>query len=349
MRVLSPLLLIAVVLGSDVALAQKEVIFGTSKPPVFRAESLDQRFRRTRLSTALRSGQIGPECVQVVGGLLTAVAETGMQFHKRDENLFLHQSLSHAIDTQLSSPTFNGRAYYLALVREVLISGRVPAPWLTVAEALAPAYPALDLGKLSFLAKGVQPIDSFHFTLTTLRQQYEVEVRQATSVNASSAFQNFKDDYTDRQVAWGELTLADLKLETPKGKDGFDSYEAPKQVAILHIPRPQPLAHDDRLDRFLGGKKRPKGPLVKVRAELHPTQYLSLDRLPKGTRLMVRGRLWSFNKDVSEVEIRDAQLFLDPDWSRGATLALPGAINGCELAVNDLTGLAPAQPSGFGH
>src|SRR5690606_1897030 len=171
MRVLSPLLLIAVVLGSDVALAQKEIIFGTSKPPVFRAESLDQRFRRTRLSTALRSGQVGPECVQVVGGLLAAVAETGMQFHKRDENLFLHQSLSHAIDTQLSSPTFNGRAYYLALVREVLISGRLPASWLSVAQAIAPAYPALDLGKLSFLSKGIQPIDSFHFTLGRLRQQ----------------------------------------------------------------------------------------------------------------------------------------------------------------------------------
>lgn len=347
MRVLSPLLLIVAVLASDVAYAQKEVIFGTSKAPVFRAEALDQRFRRTRLSAALRSGEVGPECVQVVGGLLTLVAETGMQMHKRDENTILPQPLAHALSTQLSGPTFNGQAYYQLMVREVLISGRVPASWVRIAEAIAPAYPALDLGKLSFLSRGVQHIDSFHFTLSALRQQYEVEVKQATSVNASSAFANFRDDYTDRIVAWGELTLADLKLETPKVAGGFESYEAPKQIAILHVPRPQPLTHDNRLDAFLGGKRRPTGPLVKIKAELQPLQFLSLDRLPKGTRLMVRGRLWGFNQGVSEVEIRDAQVFLDPNWSQGATLALPGAIESCPLAVNDLTGLAPQQPSGF--
>src|SRR5690606_37863309 len=103
MRVLSPLLLILAVLGPDVAWAQKEVLFGTSKPPVYRAETHDQRFRRTRISQALRAGQVGPECTQVVGGLLTLVGEVGMQFHKRDENLFLPQALTQALTTQLTN------------------------------------------------------------------------------------------------------------------------------------------------------------------------------------------------------------------------------------------------------
>ncbi len=349
MRAPSVLVLIASLLSADVAFAQKEVVFGTSNPPVFRAEAHDQRFRRTRLSQALRSGEVGPECVQLVGGMLTAVAETGMQFHKRDETLFLPQALSQAVDTQLSGPNFNGRAYYLSLVREVLIGGRVPASWLKVAQAIAPSYPALDLGKLSFLSsKRIEPIDSFHFTLQTLRNQHELEVKRATSVNASSAFANFKDDYTDRTVAWGDLVLTDLKLEKPKGKGGFESYEPPAQIAILRVNAP-PKQSDDftAMMPFAGKKKKEK--VLEITARLTEDQYIPLDRLPKGTRVMVRGRVWDFDKDVTKVQLRDARIFLDPDWNRGATLALPGAIEGCPLAVNDLTGLANQQPSGFGH
>ena len=65
--------------------------------------------------------------------------------------------------------------------------------------------------------------------------------------------------------------------------------------------------------------------------------------------MLVRGRLWDLNQGVTKVELREALLFLDPDWSQGATLALPGAVEGCSLAVNDLTGLAPQQPAGFRH
>ena len=119
------------------------------------------------------------------------------------------------------APTFNGRAYYLSLVREVLIEGKVPASWLRVAQQIAPSYPALDLGKLSFLSKGTQPVDSFHFTLDALRRQYDLEVHRATAANKGSAFGNFKDDYTDRMVAWGGLVLADLKIEeAPRAQGG---------------------------------------------------------------------------------------------------------------------------------
>lgn len=350
MRAPSLLVLIASLLAADVAFAQKEVIFGTSKPPVFRAEAHDQRFRRTRLSQALSKGEVSPECVQLLGGMLTAVAETGMQFHKRDETLFLPQSLSMAVDTQLSSPTFNGRAYYLSLVREVLIGGRIPASWVRVAQEIAPSYPALDLGKISFLSKRIEPIDSFHFTLQTLRNQYELEVKRATSVNASSAFANFKDDYTDRTVAWGDLVLTDLKLEKPQGKEGFDSYEPPAQVAVLQVNAPQQSSNDFTAMMPFAGRKKPKAKVLQISARLTDDQYIPLDRLPKGTRVMVRGRLWDFDKDVTKIELRDARIFLDPDWNRGATLALPGAVEHCKLAVNDLTGVSNnQQPAGFAH
>lgn len=348
MRASHALALLAPLLLADVALAQKEVIFGASKKaPVYRAEAHDQHFRRTKFSQALRKGEIPPECVQVVGGMLTLVAETGMQFHKRDENLFLPQPLSDALDTQLSGPKFSGRTYFLSLVREVLIGRRIPGTWVKVAQAIQPSYPALDLGKISYLSKRLEPIDSFHFSLPTLQKQYELEVKRATSVNAESAFANFKDDYTDRVVAWGELVLKDLKMEKPAGKGGFESYEPPSQIAILNVITPEPQG--GFIAQMPFAKKKKKAPVLEITARLAEDQYVPLDRLPKGTRVMVRGRVWDFNEGITKVELRDARIFLDPNWNLGATLALAGAVDGCPFAINDLPGLTAKQPSGFGH
>jgi hypothetical protein len=65
--------------------------------------------------------------------------------------------------------------------------------------------------------------------------------------------------------------------------------------------------------------------------------------------VLVRGRLWNINKAGSEVEVRDAYLFDDPDTSQGVFLADPQATALCPAAVNDLAGLAPQQPGGFGQ
>jgi hypothetical protein len=54
------------------------------------------------------------------------------------------------------------------------------------------------------------------------------------------------------------------------------------------------------------------------------------------------------NRDVTEVEVRDAVLFEDRDWY-GAVLADPNVIATCPAAINELTGIAPTQPGGFKH
>jgi hypothetical protein len=89
--------------------------------------------------------------------------------------------------------------------------------------------------------------------------------------------------------------------------------------------------------------------MVQVTARLQDKQYLDLSRVPKGSRMLVRGRLWDFKKAVTEVELRDVLLFQDRDWAQGALLANPEVISACPFAVNELTGAAPSQPGGFGQ
>ena len=45
---------------------------------------------------------------------------------------------------------------------------------------------------------------------------------------------------------------------------------------------------------------------------------------------------------------RDALIFEDRDFSRGVYLGDPNAVAACPLAINELTGVAPVQPGGFG-
>ena len=71
--------------------------------------------------------------------------------------------------------------------------------------------------------------------------------------------------------------------------------------------------------------------------------------MPKGKRVMVRGRLWDVNKDLTQFQVRDAMIFEDRDWALGAMLADPNVISQCPAAVNELTGVAPDQPGGFAH
>jgi len=52
---------------------------------------------------------------------------------------------------------------------------------------------------------------------------------------------------------------------------------------------------------------------------------------------------------VQDVELRDALIFQDRDWTQGSTLVDPNAVARCPLAVNDLTGAAPQQPGAFGQ
>jgi hypothetical protein len=93
--------------------------------------------------------------------------------------------------------------------------------------------------------------------------------------------------------------------------------------------------------------EKPKG--IMVTARLAEKQYVNLDHIPKGTRMLVRGRLWEYKKGITEVEVREALMFQDRDFSQGAALADPTATAVCPLAYNELTGMAPTQPGGFGQ
>ena len=348
----SALLALALCLFSVPAAAQPEVFFGSGNDvPNIKEEDFDRRFLKTGLHKALVQGTNDPSCAQLLGGLLTLLGETAPLLHKRDENFYLDPLLVQALNTQLSTPRFQANAYLVAMVRRVLIDRGLPPDWFQTAAALGPAVLTLDLGKLRFLSEGLQPIDSFFLTLPALRERHEIEVRRANGTAKATAEKMFRESYLDRQVAFGGLELIDVRVEKPKkrpkkrkGALVEEEEETPTTVARLVWYPPDPNAH--RLNIFGTPKKRP---VVNLTARLAPQQYLDLSRVPKGARLMVRGRFWSFKKAVDAVELRDALLFQDRDWSQGAVLADPNAVARCPLAVNDLMGSAPVQPGAFGQ
>ncbi len=340
-----------VLVGSVTAHAQADVFFGPSESRVvFREEDPDRRFARTKLAQALSEGTEDPRCVQVLGGLFTLLAEAGPTFHKRDANFYLDPVLVHALGSQLSTPRFPGNAYFVHMVRRVLIDGKLPPAWLEVANALNRQVMIIDMGKLQFLAHGTKPVDSYFFTLPALRQRYDLEVLRATSAGRSDAVGAFRDAYLDREVAWGALRLIDVAPPAPvrpaKGKKGASApAEVPQEeglIARLEVIESSP---DDSKLQLFGKDKKEKPTLIEAR--LADTQYVDVARLPKGSRMLVRGRFWAMSDDLKKLELRDALLFQDRDWSAGAILADPSVVAACSIAINDLTGTAPQQPGGF--
>jgi hypothetical protein len=341
--------LLALALGL-LSLPASAQLFNPGAAPVFKEEELDKRFAKSKIQQALLTGTKDPNCVQVVGGLLTLLGETAPYFHKRDENFYLDPGLAQALSLQLNNARFPGSTYFVAMVRRVLIDRKMPQDWLDTATALAPYYPAMDLSKLRFLAEGVKPIDSFLFTLPVLRDRYEVEVVRANSAAASTAEAVFRDSYVDRDVVFGGLLFIDAGLEkkkkpVKKRKGAPVEEEPPGMIARLVWYPPDP--NGGTFQAFGAPVEKPKG--VNITARLAEKQYVSLDQLPRGARMLVRGRLWEYKKGITDVELRDAILFEDRDFSQGALLADPNATAACPVAYNELTGMAPVQPGGFGR
>jgi len=327
------------------AFAQADVFFGTGKPPGYTELDLDRRFAKSRVAQGLSKGTDQLECVQLLGGLLTVLAETAPTLHKRDENFYLDPTLVQALNLQLTTPQFPGNAYLSLMVRRVLIDGKLPSEWLRVAQSLNAQVRIIDLAKLQFLADGVQPVDSFFFTFAALRDRYEIEVKRANSTARDTALLAFRDAYLDRNVAWGGLTLIDIA--PPKKKKGKKARAEEEDVLIARLQYVEPQSQSDSLMPAILGQTKKAKPII-VEARLAPDQYVDLTRLPKGTRLLVRGRFWEMQDDLGVLELRNALLFEDRDWSRGTVLADPAAIARCPMALNDLTGVAPVQPGGFG-
>src|SRR5688572_17148420 len=140
--------LLTLILASQ-AFAQKDKFFAR-QPLVFREEGRDRQFAKTRFAKALVTGTDDPRCVQLLGGMLTALAEIAPTLHAKDANFVLDPSLLTAVQLQLG--TVNGVAqigydqvqtprwpaldYLQAMVRRIMIDKRLPDEWLATAEAI---------------------------------------------------------------------------------------------------------------------------------------------------------------------------------------------------------------------
>ena len=345
-------LLAATLLLAPLAHAQPPSVFGPAAPLNYKEEEMDRRFERSRFQKALSQGTNDPRCAQLLGGLLTLLAETAPTLHKFDENFTLEPHLLDALGTQLTTPRFPGNLYLALMVRRVFIDKKLPPAWLETASRLRPHISTIDVGKLRYLSDGARPIENVNFTLNVLRERYAVEVQRATSIAAASAESLFRDNYLDREVTFTGLELDDLTTNrsAPPPKKGERGGVPASAGIVAHLMWKTPKTHGSDLKQIvdlMDPEDSSASPGVKLTVRLRKEQYLDLTRLPKGTRVLVRGRLWDYKDGMSEIELRDAVLFHDRDWSKGVKLAAPTDLVLCPFAVNEVSGLAPQQGGGF--
>lgn len=341
------LLVIMTLCAALPALAQKEEIFGSGKPPTYREEKMDRKFARSRVAKLLEKGTDEPGCVQLLGGLYFALAEIIPTLHKRDQDFSLDPILIEAINTQLTTPQFPAMAYLVSMVRKVMILGHLPDAWLETATQLNKVVKIIDLAKLKSANEAVSLADSAYFTIPLLKQRYYAEVVGANSAVTTDVVASFRDTWLDRDVTWAGAILLDVGINQPKGKKKkkYRLAEAEELVAVLQWIPPDPRKKE--ID--LMGKLPEKVPPITIYARLQPKQYVDIEKLFRGQHVMLKGRFWEMNKQVTELEVRDAVLFNDPDWAQGVVLANPADVATCPAAVNELTGIAPDQPGGFHH
>lgn len=329
------------------ALGQTEEIFGSGKAPVFREEKLDRRFSKSQLAKLLSTGTTHPGCVQLLSGLFVALGEIAPTLHKRDDTFVLDPALQAAVNQQLSTANFPAMAYLVSMVRHMMIARHLPEPWLKTAADLNRTAKIIDVAKLKMVSESISLADSALFTLPLLRQRYVLEVLGSNSAVTTDVVQTFRDAWLDRDVAWGGATLIDVGVNQPKGKrvKKFRSAEAEEFVAVLQYLPPDP--RKQTLD--LLSRETQKVEPMRIYARLQARQFADVEKLVRGQRVLVKGRFWEMNREATEVEVRDALLFNDIDWSRGVVLADPAQVATCPAAINELMGLAPNQPGGFAH
>lgn len=338
--------LVAVLASGQAFANAKEELFGTGKPPNFREEAMDRKFAKSKFAKMLKTGTDNPACVELLGGMLVALAEIAPKLHKRDENFFLDPALVQVVNTQLSTPGFPAMAYLVSMVRRVMIDRHLPDEWLETATALNKTVKIIDLGKLKMLNERIALVDSAYFTIPVVHRQYLLEAVNANSAVTTDVMQAFRDTYLDRDVAWGAATLLDIGINQPKGKKKRWADADPEEfVAIMQWYPPDPR----KIELDLLSHAPVKVPPITIYARLEPRQYADIEALYKNQRVLVKGRLWSMSRDGLQFELREAMVFNDPDWSQGAVLGNPAEIAACPVALNELTGTAPQQPGGFHH
>jgi len=365
-RTATALALAALLLPGAAAAQGGAGMFGGSKPPLFREQELDRRFKFSKVNKLLQGGQVeGLPCLQLTGALFVALAEIGPYLHKKDEKFFLDPALGQSFAMQMDSQRFPGSVYLLAMVRRILIDGKMPREWLITAGRVNQTVQIIDMAKLQYLADGVRHIDSAFFSYELLRQRQAQEVGAATSAAAGTAGLSFRDTYLDRQVTWAGLQLVDVGPERKapiKGRKGGPALMLEQGGIVAHLKWTEPAPANDffgpdpnvKMPKMAGVPQSLFAPAKRatatITARLLDSQFADIYAMPRGSRVMVKGRLFEMNNDLSQIVIRDAVLFQDRDWSQGAILADPGTMLMCPAAVNDVTGSAGVyQPGGFGQ
>ena len=339
------------------ALAQKDKFFA-KKPLAYKEEARDRQFAKTRFAKALKTGTNDPNCVQLLGAMLTVLAEVAPVLHARDANFSLDPALINAVQLQLgtqhgavqvgnqmvATPAWPALDYLQGMVRRVLIDRRLPDDWLATAEKINETVEIIDVGKLKMINENLKLIDSAYFTLPSLRERFDIEVVRANSAITTDVEAAFRDVYLDREVAWGNVTLLDTGINAQKRfVKGKKVPPGMQQLgAILQWVPPDPRAGQI----LYQANVKPPPPVI-LYVHLQPRQFTDLEKIPRGKRMLVKGRFWEMNTSVTEVEIKDALLFEDRDFSAGVILANPEAVTNCPIAVNDLTGFVGGQPGGF--
>ncbi len=332
--------------------AQGPSLFREGKEPLlFKDQDLDRKFMKSKLGKMLYAGTDDPNCAQLIGGLFVVLAEAAPYFHRRDENFLVPPELLQSLQFHLSVGSFNAASYFFAMVRRVLIEKRLPDAWLDLAIRMNELVQIIDLGKLKMLNEGILQIDSFMFSLPLLKARYIEEVVNANSAVTSDVAATFRDTYIDRQVTWAGATFIDAGLnkikKRKKGQKGptMDPDTMEQMIAVLEWVPPDP--NDREINLLAKAANKPKP--IRIYARLKPRQYIDIEKIPRGKRMMVKGRFWEMTQTVDEVEIRDALLFEDRNFSQGVILGDPNAVARCPAAINELTGVAPSQPGGFRH
>ncbi|MBL8914130.1 MAG: hypothetical protein JNM17_25725 [Archangium sp.] len=346
MRRVLALLVLAI---SVPAFAQKEEIFGDGAPPRYREENMDKRFKKTRVAKLLENGTDDPACIQMLGGLFVALAEIAPVLHKRDENFTLAPELTDAVQTQLSTPGFPATAYLVAMIRKIMIDGRLPDTWLETAIKLNKVVKIIDIPKLKMINEQINLVDSSYLTILKVKERYMVEALNANSAVTTDVVATFRDAYLDRPIAWGGATLLDIGINQPKGKKGkkklYLRATAEELVAVLQYIPPDPRMNTVNLLAQAPVKVDP----IIIYVKLQSKQYADIEKFHRGQRVMVKGHFWEMSKNALELEVRDGLLFEDRDWSGGVLLGRPEDVAQCPAAINEITGTAPAQVGGFKH